>query len=190
MRADYPVLLDACVLIPPALCDLLLRLAEAPRLYLPRWSQEVLEEVRRNQIEKLGWEERLADYWREQVTSAFPEALVKGYHGLLGVAGNDPKDRHVLAAAIRSGCYTIVTDNLRDFPKEALDPWGIVAVGAGDYLTTLYEMEPAVVLSKVDDMAAKRRKSRGEILGLLERRVPGFTQAIASDLQIVIEKKL
>lgn len=35
MRADYRVILDACVLIPMPLADMLLRMAEAPRLYLP-----------------------------------------------------------------------------------------------------------------------------------------------------------
>lgn len=39
MRADYRVILDACVLNPMPLADMLLRMAEAPRLYLPRWSQ-------------------------------------------------------------------------------------------------------------------------------------------------------
>jgi hypothetical protein len=33
MRADYRVVLDACVLIPMPLADTLLRMAEAPRLY-------------------------------------------------------------------------------------------------------------------------------------------------------------
>jgi hypothetical protein len=41
MRADYRVVLDACVLIPMPLADTLLRMAEEPRLYLPRWSQMI-----------------------------------------------------------------------------------------------------------------------------------------------------
>lgn len=35
VNADFPVVLDTCVLVPAALCDSLLRLAER-RLYLPR----------------------------------------------------------------------------------------------------------------------------------------------------------
>ena len=35
-----PVVLDACVLVPQSLCDLLLRLAEEPRLYRPVWTEE------------------------------------------------------------------------------------------------------------------------------------------------------
>ena len=45
MRADYRVVLDACVLIPMPLADTLLRMAEAPRLYLPQWSQRIMDEV-------------------------------------------------------------------------------------------------------------------------------------------------
>ena len=45
MRSDFRVFLDACVLIPMPLADTLLRMAEAPRLYLPKWSQTVMDEV-------------------------------------------------------------------------------------------------------------------------------------------------
>lgn len=47
MKADFKVLLDACVLANNAVCDLLLRLAEKPRQFLPLWSGEILPEVRR-----------------------------------------------------------------------------------------------------------------------------------------------
>ena len=72
MRADYPVVLDACVLAPANTCDLLLRLAETPRLYVPQWSEDILAEVRRTQVEKLKWPEELARYWQEQVRASFP----------------------------------------------------------------------------------------------------------------------
>jgi hypothetical protein len=42
VRADYRVVLDACVLIPMPWSDTLLRMAEAPRLYLPRWSELII----------------------------------------------------------------------------------------------------------------------------------------------------
>jgi hypothetical protein len=54
VRGDFRVYLDACVLANIAVCDLLLRLAERPRQYLPKWSDEVLAETRRTQ-ERLGW---------------------------------------------------------------------------------------------------------------------------------------
>jgi hypothetical protein len=38
MRADFTAVLDACVLLPMPPADTLLRMAERPRLYVPKWS--------------------------------------------------------------------------------------------------------------------------------------------------------
>lgn len=46
MRADFKVVLDACVLANYGVANLLLLLAEKPRLYLPVWSDEILAETR------------------------------------------------------------------------------------------------------------------------------------------------
>jgi hypothetical protein len=45
MSAGPLVVLDACVLANFSLCDTLLRLAEAPPLYEPRWPAEVITET-------------------------------------------------------------------------------------------------------------------------------------------------
>ena len=45
MRSALPVVLDACVLIPMPLADTLLRLAAGPRLFLPKWSDQIMVEV-------------------------------------------------------------------------------------------------------------------------------------------------
>jgi hypothetical protein len=85
MHADFPVILDACVLANVGVCDLFLRLAESPRLYLPRWSSLILEEVKRTQMNKLNpaWPEDLADQWRQAVMAAFPEAMIEGFEHLI-----------------------------------------------------------------------------------------------------------
>ncbi len=44
---EYAAVLDACVLVPMALCDLLLRLAEEPAMYRPLWSEQILTELAR-----------------------------------------------------------------------------------------------------------------------------------------------
>jgi hypothetical protein len=41
VRADFPVVLDACVLILMPLADTLLRLVSDPRLYLPKWTDHI-----------------------------------------------------------------------------------------------------------------------------------------------------
>ena len=38
--------LDTCVLAPMPLCDTLLRLAEEPAFYTPKWSGDILRELR------------------------------------------------------------------------------------------------------------------------------------------------
>lgn len=62
MTANSLVVLDACVLIPAPLRDTLLRLAEPPRLYVPRWSEEILTETVRNLESRNGLSEAKTAY--------------------------------------------------------------------------------------------------------------------------------
>jgi hypothetical protein len=66
MNASSRVVLDACVLANFGLCDLFLTLAKPPRLYQPVWNREILDEVQRSQVGKLGWPEGLAKSWRSR----------------------------------------------------------------------------------------------------------------------------
>ena len=47
---------------------------------------------------------------------------------LVGGMTNDPKDRHVLAAAVRANAEVVVTFNLADFPDPALKTFDIIAI--------------------------------------------------------------
>src|SRR5690606_429212 len=121
--------------------DLLLRLAKRPRQLLPVWSEEILAETYRTHTEKLGWGEGPAASFQAALREHYPEAMCSGYEHLLPVLTNQEKDRHVLAAAIKGQAPLILTFNLKDFPEEALAPWGVKAKSPDDYLTTLYEMD-------------------------------------------------
>lgn len=182
MRADFKIVLDACVLAPASLCELLLRLAERPRLYSPRWGPGILDEVRRTQVGKLGFPEELADYWRSEVERSFPEAMVPNAHLLECACENDEKDRHVLAVAIRSGAEVIVTANGNHFPPAALDPWNVSSRHPSDFLITLFTMESGVVVSKLTSIASDRGVSPQEYLGKLAKVVPAFADYVAADL--------
>ena len=184
MKADFKVVLDACVLTNFAVCDLLLRLAERPRLYLPIWSTAILEEVRRTQVKKLDWPEELADSFREALQKAFPEATVDDYQSILPSLTNDKKDRHVLATAIRSGSPLILTFNLKHFPPKTLRPWSIVATHPQDYLITLYEMEPLQVASRIAAIAAKRNLDQQDVLLRLGKVLPRFASRMIDELDV------
>ena len=69
-----------------------------------------------------------------ELHKAFPEAWVEGYKTLEGGLTNDPKDRHVLAAAIKSGAQTIVTFNLKDFQSKCIDPFDIEVIHPDHFL--------------------------------------------------------
>lgn len=182
MKADYRIFLDACVLANFGVCDLLLRLSERPRLIVPHWSAEVMAETRRTHVDKLGWPVELADSFQNQTRAAFPDAEVVGYEGLLTSLGNDPKDRHVLAAAIRGNCPLILTFNLKHFPAEALAPWNICASHPQDYLLILYEMERQQVTAVLGEIAGKRKIEVQDVLIRLGKTLPAFAQRLLDDL--------
>lgn len=180
LRADFPVILDACVLAEAAVSDLILRLSEEPRLLLPRWTEEIWAEARRTLTGKLGWPDELAIKRMETAIATFPEAMVTGYEPFVERCENHPDDRHVLAAAIRSETETIVTFNVRDFKPEALDPWGVSASRPAEYLRVLYDHDPAVVTNALHAMAAKAERSVPELLARLAWHVGAFSNYVAS----------
>jgi len=91
---------------------------------------------------------------------------------------NHEKDRHVLAAAVRCGAETIVTYNLRDFPRPALAAYSITAQGPSTFLKNLYELDPEEVLHTLEQQAGAIDKSFGYLLDRLRVNVPGFIQRL------------
>ena len=99
---------------------------------------------------------------RETMGRHFPDALVVGFEPLIdGLSLPDPKDRHVLAAAIRGRADVIVTQNLKDFPQDQLDPYEVEAQHPDDFALSLFDLYPGAVLGAVrDHRAALRRQPR------------------------------
>jgi predicted nucleic acid-binding protein len=184
MKADYRVFLDACVLANQGVCDLLLRLSERPRLIVPYWSEQVLNEVRTTHADKLKWPPHLVDSFQQQVRLAFPQSCVTGYENLIPALKNDEKDRHVLAAAIRGNCSLIITFNLKHFPPESICPWPIQISHPQDYLLVLYEMEPKQVVGCLGEIAGRRHLELQDILIRLGRILPKFACRLLDDLAL------
>lgn len=142
--------LDANVLIPNALCDVLLRLAEED-LFLPRWSADILDEVRRNLpgLSPTAVERRI-----RFMNAAFEEACVTGYAHFISEMANHPKDRHVLAAAVAADADKIITCNLKDFRTEHCEPHGVEAEHPDVFLLDALAREPALIEMVVRAQAA------------------------------------
>jgi hypothetical protein len=136
MHTDFPVVIDACVLVQSAVRDILLRLSEL-RLFLARWSDDIVAEVERTLI-KFGIERDKVDHLLSELKEHFQDAWVEpGYKQLVGSMKNNEKDRHVTAAAVKAGSEVIVTYNLKHFKPEDLKPFDLIARHPDEFLLDL-----------------------------------------------------
>ena len=184
MRSDYSAILDACVLLPMPLADTLLRMAETSRLYVPKWSDEIMDEVSRNLVSKWKRTPEQAAFRERALREHFPEAWVDEYEPLVPLMTNDPKDRHVIAAAVKSDTKLIVTYNAKDFPPSSLDPWGIERQGPSTFLMNLYDLDPGIVVRKLTDQARNVGLSLEELLLKLQVNVPVFVSFFCDEQRI------
>ncbi len=96
---SFPAFLDTNVLYGALLNDVVLELADRG-MFKPLWSAGVLSELRKNLI--LNGEDPILVAKRvDTMERYFRDALVSGYEDLTASMTNHPKDRHVLAAAVR-----------------------------------------------------------------------------------------
>lgn len=146
---------DACVLYPAPLRDLLMHLALSGP-YRARWSERIHEEWMSALLRQRPDLSRGDLEWtRQQMDTAVPDALVRGYESLEpSLQLPDPDDRHVLAAAILCGAGAIVTYNLKDFPDEVLAAYGITAQHPDEFVGHAFDLSPAAVCKAVRDQRA------------------------------------
>jgi len=151
-------LLDANVVYPARLRDLLVRLAIAG-LYQARWSEQILDECFGNLIaDRPDLPIDHLQRTRHLLSIAVPDAVVTDYQDLIATLDlPDPDDRHVLAAALVAGAEFLVTANLADFPARSM-PAGVVALSPDDFVLQLIDADPEAVAAVIDDQAAALRK--------------------------------
>jgi len=150
----YTVVFDACVLYPAPLRDFLLRLALSG-LFSAKWTEQIHDEWTRNLLESRPELREKLPRTRELMNAAIPDALVAGYEPLIdNLQLPDTNDRHVLAAAIRCGAQAIVTFNLKDFPANKIEQYGIEAMHPDAFIEHQFDLNQGMVIT-----AAKQHRA-------------------------------
>ena len=179
-------LLDANVLHPMVLCDLLIRLAQRG-LYRALWTREILAEVvatvlrRRPDLSVELLRKRTA-----AMQASLQDASVDGYEALVPGLQGLGADAHVVAAAVFGQADIIVTSNIRDFPERVLDPYGIAALPPDDFLLQQWWVDPVAVSETLIQQA--RGTSRppltpDDILTRLRFMAPSFVKLVRASAE-------
>jgi predicted nucleic acid-binding protein len=147
-------LLDANVLYPARLRDLLIRLAIAG-LYQARWSDRILDECFDNLIaDRPDLPAGQITRTRRLMTTALPDAAVVRYEHLVEEHDlPDPDDNHVLAAAQAADATLVVTGNGKDFPSDKL-PSGLQVVSPDEFVLALVGEDLDTVAEVIEAQAA------------------------------------
>jgi predicted nucleic acid-binding protein len=152
--ATYTVVLDANVLYPISVIDLILSLA-GTNLFHARWSDDIETEAARNLAEKRP---ALADKIPgrfEAMRRAIPDCIIGHFdHIIESLQLPDPDDRHVLAAAIVGHADAIVTFNLKDFPVNYVSQFGIEVLHPDDFVMNQIDLNQVACLGAIKAMRA------------------------------------
>lgn len=182
----FAVILDTCVLWPSLRRDFVLSLA-VEGLYRPLWSEAILDELEFHEARKL------VDRGTDTVAAAdraaglvgamrthFDDALVTGWDHLDGSFGlPDRDDEHVVAAALVGGAGAIVTENIKDFPRERV-PAHIQILSPAQFCADTVSVAPTLALRAVQTIAARFTRppmTVEEVLDMLVTRY-GMDEAV------------
>lgn len=155
------VVLDACVLFPTVLREILLALA-ADGMFEPVWSERLLEEWVRATA-RLGPEApAIARAEAALARASFPRALrpvPPEIEARLSLP--DPADIHVLALAIAAHADAILTFNAQDFPRPVLAAYGIARRDPDGFLWELWSHQPARAGAAIETVRARAEAAAG-----------------------------
>lgn len=168
----FTAILDACVLYPAPIWDILLNLADL-EIYSPKWPEIIQEEWIRNLLKnRPGLNKPKLRRTAQAMNAAFPDAEVHSFEELIDfIELPDPDDRHVLAAGIKCKADAIITFNTKDFPREGL---GITPHTEDVLITSMTNTNSnASIFSSlvVARWQRGRRKVLPSIIGLVSRLI-------------------
>lgn len=183
--ARYTAVLDANVLYPALLRDVLLSLAHAD-LYSAKWSAHIRDEWTRALLREKPEKAAQIEAAAQAMEEAIPDCLVTGYEHLIeGLNLPDPDDRHVLAAAIAGHADAIITWNGKDFPNEILDSFGIELQTPDEFVLNQIMLRGHIALAAIKGMRERWEKPQYTavaLVDLLEKRGLPLTAAHLRDV--------
>lgn len=187
--ARYTVILDANVLYPTLVRDLLLSLATAD-LFHARWTQQIHEEWVRNLTRRRPELAEKLPGIAALMNQAVPDCLVEGYEGLIpSITLPDADDRHVVAAAIAGHADAIVTFNVGDFPPGELDRYNIEIQHPDQFVLNQLHLHKIAALSAIKRMRQRwksPRRSAQEVIAALEARgMPLSADALREAVELI-----
>lgn len=125
-------------------------------LFRAKWTDEIHDEWIGSLLEARPELAEPLKRTRQLMNDNVRDCIVTDYEDLIsGLELPDPRDRHVLAAAIRASADSIVTFNLKDFPASALAKYDIEALHPDDFIVHQMGISQPTVIS-----AAKRHRAR------------------------------
>lgn len=159
-HARYTALLDACVFYPIAIADALMSLATVG-LFAAKWSTRIEEEwvkaLEEDRPDLKGKLETRRNSMRDAVPDwEVPSAAWEAVVGCIKLP--DQNDAHVLAAAISGHADCIVTTNSKDFPKDAVEAYGIEVVHPDQFIINQWDLDPLIAVAAFKHMRARRKK--------------------------------
>lgn len=154
--------LDACVLFPTVLREILQGAGEAG-LFQPVFSERILREWLLATAKLGPHAPAIAEGEAATLRAAFPRALIPAHPEIEArLLLPDPDDVHVLATAIASGADAIVTFNAQDFPGHVLAAEGITRRDPDAFLWELQSRHPEAMAGIVERTRARAEAVSGQ----------------------------
>jgi len=160
----FTALIDACTLADTLRRNLLLTLAEAEFFRL-RWSNTILDETQaaiQKILEGKGSLDAIlkSQNARAQMEAAFEDAMVSDFAAYLPSCAGlpDPKDAHVIAAALKTQAALIVTENLKDFPSAVVGALNLEVKSADTFIADTLALDTGRAVNAVQKMRQRFKK--------------------------------
>ncbi|MFD7157845.1 hypothetical protein ACFV9C_24805 [Kribbella sp. NPDC059898] len=163
--------LDANVIRGQQTTHVLLSLADHD-VFEPHWTQQVIDEMRRNRPP--GLPEADIDRRIRAMNVGFPDAMVEAPpQELQDQMQADPKDKHVLAGAVYSESDVLVTDNLKDFDPPTSGPNAMRVESLNQFLNRKLDEDPQRVQEGLQAMLDGNRRDPKTMSALIDTMADG-----------------